>query len=379
MVAKSLWLYYLTFSRSLLSPIVDPPSKTIILNDVLKSDDSPFSPLPLSSNFNFAGKDTSIVYVSPNGAIHYSKEQPCYPYSSFGSTGICDFNSTYYGVIGGYLTDLDPSGSSDANITADYYQDRVKLNYEKVEYFDSNLQNTFSISLHSDDHITLEYLSIMKNATLNLPFGKSWMSGLRPHFNGSVYFDASAKANGLYEWHTKINGFYPSSKSIVSTGNAFVLCPVTLSWSLRNGTRSLTELQASITSGSGVSLQLVTAKLSCVNDIDYGILLSYTMNGASSVWEANCTSSFFSTVSTVNDGYGLLSCPISSDFVNSLSAYLAGFTSKLVNITVQWRSIDNDIRAWQSIPLSSTSFNITSSTSVTPTCHSSSHDLHGSD
>lgn len=368
--AKSLLLYYLTFSRSLLSPLTSP-TKTTVLSDVMSSDDSPFSTVQLSTNFNFAGEDTSFVYVSPNGAIHLKKDQPCFPYSTFGTTGICDFNTSYYGVIGGYLTDLDPFRSTNVNITAEYYTDRTKINYKNVEYYGSNLANTFSVSLHDDDHITLEYTSISKNATANLPYKKGWISGLRPPRNSSVYIDSTNTVISSAEWHTSIAGFYPDSKSAVTTGKAFILCPVSLSWCLRNGTRSLSELQTSSSSATGASIQLVTAKLSCVDDIDYGVSLSYSSSGVIRSWNTNCTSSFHRTVNRTNDGYGVLSCSLSTDFVSSLSTYLGASSTKSVNVTVRWRSIKNNVLAWKSLPLSTTTLQVSTSSSVSPTCRCS--------
>lgn len=378
MTAKTLWLYYLTMSRSILSPPSESPSKTVVFNDLMKSDDSPFSLLPLTFKYNFAGIDTSMVYVSPNGAVHFSKEQPCYPFGSFGSPNSCNFNSSYYGTIGGFLTDLDPSTSGNANISASYYSDRVKVNFDKMEYFGSNLANTFSVSIFSDDHIEIDYTQISKNSSGNLPTLNHWISGLRPFLkNSSVYLDSDMKLNSQQVWHTSISGIYPELSSTVSSGNSFVMCPVTLLWCLRNGTRLLSELQTSIVSDSGASIELVTGKMSCASEIDFGVTLSYTQSGSYRSWVANCTSSYFRTVNTSTDGYGSLRCPLPTDFVSSLSSYLGASSSVSVDVTVMWRSVENGIRTWKSLPLSLTTLSVASSSPVPNDCHCSSDALHG--
>jgi hypothetical protein len=120
------------------------------------SDDSPFQSIQLPFPFLFNGRYVPIVFASPNGALHYSKDQPCYPYNQFAVENYCDFDNSYYDLIGGYLTDLDPYNCQNSTASVNIYKHRVEIEYSQFCYFGSSLQNSFRISLYDDDHIVLD-------------------------------------------------------------------------------------------------------------------------------------------------------------------------------------------------------------------------------
>jgi hypothetical protein len=197
---------------------------------VLKEDDSPFEPVDLPRPFLFNGRYVSTIFLSPYGALHYSKEQPCYPDNNFLSY-TADFNNAYYDLIGGILTDLNPSVClSTTNLTLRDDQHAFTVTYNQFCYYGYLIPISFSISLFDDDdHVEINYFQVIRIAN-RLPIPNLWLSGLRPPKNYAKYivFDDNQLSTYPEKWSTAIPGVYPADPSYLTSGYSFVACPISL-------------------------------------------------------------------------------------------------------------------------------------------------------
>ena len=124
---------------------------TRVLTELMNADDSPFARIDLPFPFNFFGRKYYSLYASPNGFLQENSVQPC-ACSCFYDVPLCTFNSSYFGIIAGFLTDLDPSSSGkDSNITVSIHENFVRVHYQNIPIFGAGIGsiNSFYINLFS--------------------------------------------------------------------------------------------------------------------------------------------------------------------------------------------------------------------------------------
>ena len=221
---------YVSFSSPIVTPLPSL-SKRISLAIVSDADDSPFQLVALPFPFNYFGRMIYNVFASPNGALHQSISQPC-PCNCFmeiTSTTSCNYNTSYTGLIAGFLTDLDPSNSLSANVT--YYKGAGYLSviYSSIPMFDPLLSHqSFRINLYNDSRVTILYDSIFPNATKRGGTYPPLITGLRPpttarHWNITM----DQQQVGMTQWKTTYPGIYPLYQNVKSgmqfTGDPFAL------------------------------------------------------------------------------------------------------------------------------------------------------------
>ena len=136
----------------------------------------------LNGNFH------SRLYVNSNGGLHGSKSQVCSPDNTF-ATYACDFSNSYFDVIAGYLTDLNPVQCPGANISSSSMLHPqlgtvLSIQYENFCYYGTQYSNSFRISLFSDGHIELLFDKIIKIDPY--PYESLVISGIRPSEDSSI-------------------------------------------------------------------------------------------------------------------------------------------------------------------------------------------------
>ena len=278
-------------------------------SQLMMTDDSPFVEVLLPWAFNLLGDNIRRVYISANGALFRRPSQPCDP------AAFCPINgkhSRYYEVIAGYLTDLDPMQSPLGSISSyqDSDDDRFTVSFHRIVYYGTSIENSFSISLFRDGRIQLAYDQIVRNSSY--PREGHWISGLRsaPAL-ASTYFTAHQLEQGKIDWHSAVDGIYPSPSDVIS-GNQFNLCPFAMSWCIEPKTFSLDAR-----TNSEALLTLSSLMVSCSDELSFGVLLFDNRSG--STYHAPC----------IADGNVSYSCNI-SDALDALSEAVVVLSSPTV-------------------------------------------------
>lgn len=222
-------IIYLDFSTPIVSAL--PPLNPRSVLSAIHSDDSPFSRVKLPWAFNFFGNKIYNIFVNPNGAIHQTQDQPC-ACACFGQDKSCDFNSSYHGLIAGFLADLDPSHTSTPNITSYVKDDMVSIIFSLVPFFGSIDTVSFRISLFNDSRVEIAYDEIIPSQKHS-----SWITGFRsPLYSSNTILSDSQLLTGKTDWYSTGNsqGVYPK-KTNVQTGSSFTTCPMSLVWGIKPG------------------------------------------------------------------------------------------------------------------------------------------------
>lgn len=237
---------------------------TTSFKEVRQADDSPFQRLSLPWSFNMLGSNVDELFVNPNGGLHHSPKQPC-PSENYFASNVCGFNNSYFNVIGGYLTDLNPSKSPAASIGAGFASGMAEVSFVNVTYYNSTLVNTFRIRLYKDSHIEILYDKIER--TSQFPVIDYWSSGLRgASINPYSHFTTGQIAHAKADWNTVVPSISPRQADVV-TGKMFTMCPVARTWCMQPSTVSSSTLDAT-------AVTFTTLMLSCTAIIDYAVLIT---------------------------------------------------------------------------------------------------------
>eukprot|EP01032_Pedospumella_encystans_P019028 gene19028-21644_t len=276
---------YFSFITPTTNSTAGPRSNVLVYRQLLQSDDSPFASIDLPWKFNLLGENLNRLFISPNGGLHASPAQPCPPDNFFGSNN-CDLRNSYFGVIGGMITDLNPHTSVNGNISSYEGIDHVTINYYKIAYYGTSMTNNFRIVLFKDSHIEIIYDEIFRNN--NLPANNLWTSGLRGYQEEAfAYFSPEQRTSASAEWGNtgNIPGIYPSKASVI-TGNQFNICPVARLWC---ASPNVVSRNTSAASNPSAFITFTTTLLSCVNIVQYGVVFSTRDASISSAnWSLPC-------------------------------------------------------------------------------------------
>lgn len=264
----------------------EQPGATVnstLLDIVSIADDNPFQQVQLPWAFPFFGLELQSVWVSPNGALLYSKVPPAI--NSYVGDGL-----DYFGSMAPYLTDLFPGQNLGSKITTYSASDHMTIAFKDVQVFNVsahehmpwgiNLNNTFRAVLYSDGHVTFHYDSILAPTVL-LRYNYSFVSGLIDTFNSDLGFPlcdytTAQLALAKSDWSVAktgisgvsfLPGIYPPFADVV-TGKQFTACPVSSTWAMAPA--SLDSNPASLASAI---ITLTPLQLSCTQDVQYSIFL----------------------------------------------------------------------------------------------------------
>lgn len=253
-------IIYLDFTSPVASALPPVGSFQTILPAV-KSDDSPFSRVKLPWAFNFFGNVIYNIFVSPNGAIHQTYDQPC-PCACFG-----DASCPYYGIIAGCLLDLyPPAALIPASITSYTTGSMVSIIFTSVPLFKSNTTVSFRMSLFNDSRIVIDYDKV------NITRLGKWITGVRPPENNAHTNLTKVQLNSGIPWNTSTVGIYPPKK--VQTGSKYTLCPMSVVWGASPGRVNI----ATPSDGSYIKLTLIPLLYSCQALIDVVIYFNPIAN-----------------------------------------------------------------------------------------------------
>jgi len=286
-------VYYLSWTEIGVPPIVSWGNEKV-LTDVSTKDDSPYVevPLPFARGIPILGVERYRVYASSNGALHLGRKQAC-DCQCFMSPD-CNFNSSYTGVIAGFLADLDPSvaqkaGTANATMTVENNADAILFTWKNFPFF-SNKQrdpiteyNSFRIFLNMTGSIVIAWDDIYPET----PSPGYLITGLRLPGNedGTVSRVALSPEQlmlGLRPWKTTVPGIYPKTSaypivtSQFKSGNSFYTCPVS----------ELVTVQAhGLKIGSNQPIKVAPVSVTCVDRVKVFASLS----GATSTWLTDST------------------------------------------------------------------------------------------
>ena len=251
--------YYISWTETSLP--VSSYGNERVLSDVSTRDDSAYVEVPLPFAMPILGVERFRVYASSNGGLHLGKRQACSCLCFMQPD--CNFNTSYTGVIAGFLADLDPSvaqtGSKIATMTVDHdaANTLVLFRWNNFPFFSHTgdrtitKYNSFSIVLYADGRIVIGWENIFPQT----PDKGYLIAGLRlPDDDGGVLsrvtLSSEQKKLGLNPWTTTLPGIYPETgaypiaTSQFKSGNSFFMCPISelvtvLATDLRIGSSSL--------------------------------------------------------------------------------------------------------------------------------------------
>ncbi|KAJ1431687.1 hypothetical protein B484DRAFT_39744 [Ochromonadaceae sp. CCMP2298] len=267
-----------------MSTVTQPP---VLYPQLLSTDDSPYSRVDLPFPFALLGRLVNTLFVSPNGGLHLSINQPCAPNNNF-ATGPdltqCNFNTAYYSSFG-WFTDLNPSASPQANITSYFGDNFLTLRFTQIRFFDSSNSCSFRITVFRDHHISIAYDHLPpllgNEAYLSPPYYSTGLRSGDPLGDADfASFNAAQKAIGNNVWSGgvggTVEGVYPSSLQEVRSGRQFNICPASGAWCLQPAVLGMnqTESESLGTLGAGGNVSLSALMLGCVGGVQFGVLLT---------------------------------------------------------------------------------------------------------
>jgi outer membrane protein assembly factor BamB len=229
---------YVSYVGYLVNPSYLDEGATVVLSQTNEANDSPFTRIDLPFNFPVFGTTWNRVFVNPNGALHQTSALPCKSGAFYGTVatgGTCQwFQNSYYGLIAGFLADLNPYVSSASNITYRVTNEHLFVNFHAIPFYNygSGQTNSFSFELGSDGRVIIRYAHV--NAATSVKFYyQDWISGLRvPSDSTQIHnvFSTQQLSIPSKAWNTNVRGIYPKSRSTVQSNRQFVACPLSTSW-----------------------------------------------------------------------------------------------------------------------------------------------------
>eukprot|EP01038_Epipyxis_sp_PR26KG_P005093 gene5093-7101_t len=306
------------------------PKHEDYLSIVDNADDSPFEEITLPWSFSFFGRSLNRLFANPNGALHASSVMPCQG-NFFGIMNVCTVYNSYYGLIGGLLTDLDPSMSSLSNITVNYYDDHVTVKYSNIVYFSTHYNNSFRISIYNDSRVIVYYDKIFRGNN----FPEEWFSGLRQPFSQSyvTYDSEQIITNSL--WQTSIPGISPLP-SQVQTNNKFIACPISTLWCLYPNKLYKPTNNSIIENDSFITLTPLS--ISCLDIINIFVNLSHSSYNDNMI---------------INCSYIIILNNDDSNLINKIQCKIPIFSMPDGNWTIEimWNEQNSDNHTYKILPI----------------------------
>jgi hypothetical protein len=229
-----------------------------------------FGETGLRGRFPFLGKDRYEMLVNSNGWIQFDNTNtlPCqyiyryirghsdtFPIYSCFQTGYSNgkysknLNTTYYGGIGVYLTDLYPTYNyPTANIKWSNTSegDGIIVHWIKNPFFEKNLRNESQITVHSrlksDGQVSIYWESLdgftqSECEEYRICETDNMIAGIRDSVRSdqeSFLTTTTAQDHtALNTWYTLVKGVYPARGiSEMQAGRLYHMCPFSDSWTL---------------------------------------------------------------------------------------------------------------------------------------------------
>ena len=217
------------------------------------TDDTPLEGLPLGFPFSFYGKQTTTVWVNPNGGLQFIPAPPCgCCFSTYTNTGECNFNSSYYDMVALSVTDLAPIDNPACHVRYNTLAKTTAENVFGLTFVDVPMFGTlpkpgptwtFGLTIAKKGQIMASYKKIFdtKSPPGNPPpqmqphVTEHWLVGLRApksYDDALKAVDPTQLFRNQRTWETSIRGSYPA-KNEVANGLKIMYCPVPTSLCLQ--------------------------------------------------------------------------------------------------------------------------------------------------
>lgn len=290
----------------------DEHNQSTLLRKASNSDDLSES-LLLPFGFPFLGVERFEAFVGANGYVQFdsSNSPPCitnYYQNNAPGAPICfrstftyngqsynnDFNTTYFGLIAAFTTDLYPpynypkshiSWSAENSTSNASAIDTAYFHFHELPFYNFSMplvNNTFHVRLRSDGGVTLFYEKVNFAACLAQPRACDavFVVGIRNSSSKSTapaYFTQSdAQLRAQNRWRTTVKGVYPPSIALIKSQTLFHLCPFSDSWCM--------SPQYVAASSSATRLNVTALSLSCPDKFaSYECVFTVVALGSSTV------------------------------------------------------------------------------------------------
>ena len=274
----SKYVYYLDWITD--SVIEANHGNSVLLNDVTNTDDLPLQYLNIPFPFPFLGALNDFLFVNANGAIQFETINipPCGP--DFIIEPRCNLNTSYFGTVAAFLTDLNPSYSKKAKITFFNDSKSLTVQYENIPLIlDSQHFNTFHVVLNADGHISIKYINLYESPFIPIVVGLRKYSSSRANY----LLPSKIQSDNAGSWSTTLDGVYPL-KPLIKSNMTYDLCPISALWCLSPAVIPLySQLQAPI------HISISTLSVSCTTYFKYSCAYFLTSSLLSPVAEESAT------------------------------------------------------------------------------------------
>lgn len=136
-------------------------------SQVSSVDDAPIQQVTLDFAFPWYSNMNKLIFLGPNGALHFDGVPPCCDKTCTFSTTTCTFNTSYMDLIGMGVTDLNPSDQGEIwykstkdqfsvmyrNVSLFFFPPRISVPLQ-LTYFD------FQVDLDTRGRITITYYNM---------------------------------------------------------------------------------------------------------------------------------------------------------------------------------------------------------------------------
>uniref|UniRef100_A0A7S3K3I0 RING-type domain-containing protein n=1 Tax=Aureoumbra lagunensis TaxID=44058 RepID=A0A7S3K3I0_9STRA len=200
------------------------------LGTVSIADDTPMASEELGFDFPYMGSIRRVGFINANGVIGFEPAPAC---GSFFATlssvahARCDINTSWYDVIAGYLTDLNPAQSGDIFARGDK-RSYLGVRWENTSLFGAESDAsklTMEIILYRDGRVDIRHEHVFDDSTIDeasFHVRSAIVVGLRAPTK--YHFTTDAQVARSKKWNTKVFGIYPGARP--SSGTRWLACPV---------------------------------------------------------------------------------------------------------------------------------------------------------
>lgn len=309
---------YISYSRYFATEEAVTVNSSTVLPYVSFSDDTPMHEHMLSSSFEYFGTSYDRAFINANGHVQLSKIPPCGSY--FGYQG-CNYNTSYYNTIAGYLADLNPAANEYSTVSLYHNSTQTTFLFSRVPPFGQDTELSFSISLMNDSSVRIHYIDVTPLEDITGDNGSKyhWLSGLRAPQNitSRAMISSEQRSRGAQQWRSSVSGVY-ALRSDVQNNKVFIACPLSVTWCL---TPSVVQ-----SSNWPAEISLTPLSVSCTEDVSISIYISSTSSDSAITASEACT--------LKNSNNTLL-----ARFVCGTAAF-TGVSSGSYYVRVEWRTAD---------------------------------------
>lgn len=206
---------------------------------VASTDDTPLDLVELPFPFSYFGERKLSIWINPNGGVQFDAKHAC---GCCFSARDCDYNTSYFDIIAGAMTDLIPVKINESIVRYAHLDDGNQdpgfgIAFVGIPVFGAAPSPgplySFAIVLRKSGRISVAYEKIF-DTRVSIPGYRfsyhvtdSWLVGLRPPLNYALSLEglgADSFCSKRKDYGTSLCGSYPSADLIVP-GTVVEYCP----------------------------------------------------------------------------------------------------------------------------------------------------------